>query len=146
MKHKSAQKFISILAICGIGFISAYAIAGQDVSQQQMMQRVMQSKQMMHQAEAATGTERQKLMNSHLAMMQEIMGKIQTMKPDAGMTTSEKEAWFDEHQKLMTEMMGQMMSEQNMMMDMGNMPMGKGGGMGGMSGGMGGGMGGMNTK
>jgi methionine synthase I (cobalamin-dependent) len=139
MKHKIIHKLISILAICGIGFISAYAIAGQDVSQQQMMQSVMQSRQMMQQAEAATGTERQKLMNSHLTMMQEIMGKMQAMKPDAGMTTSEKEAWFNEHQKLMTEMMGQMMQEQHMMMDMGNMPMGVGGGMGG-------GMGGMNTK
>lgn len=139
MKPQIFHKFISILAIFSIGLLSAYAIAGQDVSQQQMMQSVMQSRQMMQQAEGATGAERQELMNRHLAMMQEIMGKMQGMQPGAGMTNSEMQAWFNEHLKLMTEIMGQMMQEQHMMMDMRNMPMGAAGGMGG-------GMGGMNTK
>ena len=147
MKNKIAHKLISILAVCGLGFISAYAIAGQDVSQQQMMQSVMQSQHMLQQAQAATGPDRQKLMSNHLVMMQSIMGKMQQMQPSAGMTPAEREAWINEHQKLMNEMMGQMMSEQNMMMNMGNMPMGNGGAMGGnMGGGMGSGMGGMNTK
>jgi hypothetical protein len=127
MKYKISYKLISILAICSFGFISTYAFAGQDGSQQQMMQSVMQSKHMLQQAEAATGTERQKLMGNHLTMMQGIMGKMQQMKPSAGMNSSDRQAWFDEHQKLMNEMMGQMMSEQNMMMNMGNMPMGMGG-------------------
>jgi len=143
MKNKIAHKLISILAVCGLGFISAYAIAGQDVSQQQMRQSVMQSQHMLQQAQAATGTDRQTLMSNHLSMMHGIMGQMQQMKPSAGMTPSEREAWFDEHQKLMNEMIGQMMSEQNMMMNMGNMPMGNGGTMGGS---MGGGMGSMNTK
>lgn len=142
MKNKIAHKLISILAVCGLGLISAYAIAGQDVSQQQMMQSVMQSQHMLQQAQVATGSERQKLMSDHLAMMQTIMGQMLQMQPSAGMTPSEREAWFDEHQKLMNEMMGQMMSEQNMMMNMSNMPMGSGGAMGG---GMGG-MGSMNSK
>lgn len=148
MKNKISHKLISILAVCGLGFISAYAIAGQDVSQQQMMQSVMQSQHMLQQAQAATGPDRQKLMSNHLAMMQGIMGKMQQMQPSAGMTPAEREAWFDEHQKLMNEMIGQMMSEQNMMMNIGNMPMGSGGAMGGsMNGSMNGGMNGsMNTK
>lgn len=139
MKYKISYQLISILAICSFGFISAYAFAGQDESQQQLTQNVMQSKHMLQQAEAATGTERQKLMGNHLTMMQGIMGQMQQMKPSAGMNSSERQAWFDEHQKLMNEMMGQMMSEQNMMMNMGNMPMGNGSGMGS-------GMGGMNSK
>jgi len=124
MKNKISHKLISILAACGLGFISSYAIAGQGVSQQQMTQSVMQSKQMLHQAEIATGTERQKLMSKHLTMMQEIMGKMQAMKPKAGMTVQEHEGWINEHQKLMDEIMSQMMGEQHMLMDMGNMPMG----------------------
>lgn len=137
MKSKVPNKLIRILAVCSLGFIATYAIAGQDVSQQQMMQSVMQSKHMLQQAQEATGADRQKLMNSHLVKMQDIMGKMQQMKPSANMPSSERAAWLDEHQKLMNEMMGQMMSEQNMMMNMANMPMGKGSGMGGMSGGMG---------
>lgn len=127
MKQKSAKTMIATLAVCGISLFSASAIAGQDESQRQMMQRVMQSKQMLQQAEAAKGAERQKLMGNHLEMMQGIMGKMQGMKPMAGMTMQEREGWIDERQKLMDDMMGQMMEEQHMMMDAGCMSMGMGG-------------------
>jgi hypothetical protein len=92
-----------------------------------MTQRVLQSKQMLQQAETAKGAQRQKLMSNHMKMMQEIMGKMQAMKPRAGMTMQEHEGWVNEHQKLMDDMMGQMMEEQQMMMDTGCMSMEMGG-------------------
>jgi ATP phosphoribosyltransferase regulatory subunit HisZ len=127
MKQKSTQKMIATLAVCAISFFSASAIAGLDESQRQMTQRVLQSKQMLQQAETAKGAERQKLMSNHMKMMQEIMGKMQAMKPRAGMTMQEHEGWVNEHQKLMDDMMGQMMEEQQMMMDTGCMSMEMGG-------------------
>lgn len=127
MKQIFINKIIATFAVCGIVFFSVSAVAGQDESQRQMMQSIMQSQQMLQQAEAAKGAERQKLMSNHLNMMQGIMGKMQVMKPGAGMNMQDREAWFNEHQKLMGEIMGQMMGEQHMLMDMGNMPMGMGG-------------------
>ena len=83
----------------------------------------MQAKQKLKEAEAATGANKQDLMNEHMKMMQETMGKMQDMKPKAGMTMQEHENWMSEHQKLMDEMMGQMMQEHHMMMGMDCMSM-----------------------
>ena len=126
MKQQAFNKMIVTLAVCGIGFLSASAIAGQDEFQRQMTQHVLQAKQKLQQAEAAKGAERQKLMGEHMQMMHDMMGKMQAMKPKAGMTMQEHEDWINEHQKLMDDMMGQMMEEHHMMMDMGCMSMGSG--------------------
>jgi hypothetical protein len=126
MKQQTFNKMIVTLAVCGISFLSTSAIAAQDESQRQMSQRALQAKQLLQQAEAAKGAERQKLMSDHMKMMQEIMGKMQAMKPKAGMTMQEHEDWINEHQKLMDDMMGQMMGEQHMLMDMEKMPMNMG--------------------
>ena len=91
-----------------------------------MTQSVLQAKQKLQQAEAAKGTERQKLMSEHMQMMRGMMEKMQAMKPNAGMNMQEHEDWINEHQKLMGDMMGQMMEEHHMMMDMGCMSMGSG--------------------
>lgn len=126
MKQQTINKMIATLAICGIGFLSASAIAGQDEFQRQLTQRVMQAKQKLEQAEAAKGPERQKLMGEHMQMMKENMEKCRAMKPKAGMSEKEREDWFNEHQKIMQEMLDQMAEENRMMMDMGNMPMNSG--------------------
>ena len=126
MKQQTFNKMIVTLAVCGIGFLSASAIAGQDEFQRQITQQVLQAKQKLQQAEAAKGAERRKLMSDHMKMMQEIMGKMQAMKPKAGMTMQEHEDWINEHQKLMDDMMGQMMGAQHMLMDMEKMPMNMG--------------------
>ncbi|MDP1848395.1 MAG: hypothetical protein Q8K79_11450 [Solirubrobacteraceae bacterium] len=126
MKQQTINKMIVTLAVCSIGFLSASAIAGQDEFQRQMTQSVLQAKQKLQQAEAAKGTERQKLMSEHMQMMRGMMEKMQAMKPNAGMNMQEHEDWINEHQKLMGDMMGQMMEEHHMMMDMGCMSMGSG--------------------
>jgi len=126
MKTQILNKMIATLAICGIGFLSASAIAGQDEFQRQMMQSALQAKQKLKEAEAAKGAERQKLMGEHMKMMQETMGKMQSMKPKAGMSMQEHEDWINQHQKLMEDMMGQMMQEHHMMMGMDCMSMGSG--------------------
>lgn len=126
MKQQTIRNVVATLAICSIGFLSASAIAGQDEYQRQMMQRLLQSKQKLQQAEAAKGTERQKLMGEHMKMMQETMQKMQAMKPKTGMSMPEHEDWMNEHQKLMQQMMEQMMGEHHMMMGMDCMNMGKG--------------------
>ena len=126
MKTQILNKMIATVAICGIGFLSASAIAGPDFFQQQMTQSVLQAKQKLKEAEAAKGAERQKLMGEHMKMMQETMGKMQSMKPKAGMSMQEHEDWINQHQKLMEDMMGQMMEEHHMMMGMDCMSMGSG--------------------
>lgn len=84
-----------------------------------MIQRIMEAKQKLQQAEAAKGAERQKLMDERMKMMNETMGKMQAMKPKAGMSMQEHEEWITQHQKLMEDMMGQMMEEHHMLMKMG---------------------------
>jgi|GEM_PF-234279 len=121
MKNQTIHKMIAILAVCSLSFIAGSAIAAQDEFQRQMTQKVMQAKQKLKAAEAASGAERKKLMGEHMKMMHDNMGKMQVMKPKSGMTMQEHEEWIGEHQKLMDEMMSQMMEEHHMMMDMGNM-------------------------
>lgn len=123
---KTIQKMIAAIAVCSLGFLSVSAIAAPDEAQRQMIQRVMEAKKKLQQAEAAKGTERQKLMEEHMKMMNETMGKMQAMKPKAGMSMQEHEEWINQHQKLMEDMMGQMMEEHHMLMKMGGMSMGPG--------------------
>lgn len=123
MNKQTIRKTIATLAVCGVGFISAPAMAGPDFFQQQMTQRIMQAKQKLQQAEAAKGAERQKLMDEHMKMLHETMGKCAVMKPKAGMSAQERDEWYSEHQKLMNQMMEQMMEEHRVMMEMGSMPM-----------------------
>ncbi len=126
MKQQTIHKIIVTIAACSIGVIAFPSIAGQDESQRQMTQRVLKAKQMLKQAEAAKGLERQKLMGEHMKMMKENMEKMQAMKPRPGMSMDEHEDWMDEHQKLMDDMMSQMMEEHHMMMNMDCISMGSG--------------------
>jgi len=117
MKKYLIHKMIATIAVCSIGFLSVPAVAGQDESQRAMTQRVMQAKQKLQQAEAAKGSERQKLMAEHMKMMKETIGKMRAMKPKAGMSMQEHEEWINQHQKLMDDMMDQMMGEHHLMME-----------------------------
>lgn len=123
MKKLPINKLLSILVLCSMGLLSVSALAGPDEAQRQIIQRAILAKQKLEAAEAAKGTQREKLMEEHMKMMHEIMGKMEAMKPKAGMSMQEHEEWINEHQKLMDEMMGQMMKEHHMQMDMSKMPM-----------------------
>lgn len=112
------KKLITTLFIASLGFTATSVMAGPDFMQQQMTQRVMQAKQKLNEAEAAQGTERQKLMDEHMQMLHETMGQCRNMMPKAGMSAKETDEWYSEHQKLMAQMMDQMMEEHHMMMCM----------------------------
>jgi hypothetical protein len=102
-----------LVALLGV---SVAAFAAPDEAQRQAIQRAMAAKAKLHQAEAATGAERTKLMGEHMTMMKDVMDKMNAMKPHANMTMKEHEEWIQEHQKLMQQMMDQMMAEHHMMM------------------------------
>ena len=107
--------------------------AAPDEAQKQLIQRTQEAKKKLAAAQAAQGSERQKMMQEHMKMMDDMMAQMQKAKPGAGMKPEQMREWIDEHLKLMREMMSQMMGEHHMMMQ------GMGGiGSGGM---MGGGMG-----
>ena len=128
MNKQTLHKIIATIAICSVGFLSASVMAGQDESQRQIVQRVMEAKQKLKQAETAKDADRQKLMKKHMEMMHEIIEKMQAMKPRAGMSMQEHEDWINEHQKPMKQVLGQMMEEHQLLlstcdksMDMGDM-------------------------
>ena len=98
--------------------------AAPDEAQKQMTQRAQEAKKKLAAAQAASGAERQKMMQEHMKMMQGMMTQMQKAKPGGGMSPQQMREWIDEHMKLMQEMMGQMMDEHHMMM--------QGGGMSGM--------------
>ena len=124
-KHK-INKFIAIVVMSSLGFLSTSAFAVRDEAQVQLTQQVHQAKQKLKQAEAAKGAKRQKLMGEHMKMMQETMKKMQTMKPKADMSMQEHEEWISEHQKLMDQMLEQMMGEHHLLMKMGGIPIDSG--------------------
>jgi hypothetical protein len=127
------MKTKSTLAVALIGALMLALplplIAGPDSAQQALVQKAQQAKREVAAAQAATGAERQKMMETHMKMMSDIMGQMEKAKPGAGMSPDQMREWIDEHMKLMNELMGQMMDEHHMMMQ--GMTM-QGGGMQGM--------------
>jgi hypothetical protein len=91
-------------------------LAGPDETQKQLIQRAQDAKKKLSAAQAAAGTERQKMMQEHMKMMRDMMAQMQKAKPGGGMSPQQMREWIDEHMKLMQEMMGQMMDEHHMMM------------------------------
>jgi len=95
--------------------------AAPDEVQKQMVQRAQEAKKKLAAAQAASGVERQKMLQEHMKMMQGMMAQMQKAKPGGGMSPQQMREWIDEHMKLMQEMMGQMMDEHHMMMQGGSM-------------------------
>ena len=117
MKKSIINTLITTVFIASLGFSATTALArGTDFEQQRLMVQVLQARQKLQQAEAAKGTEQQKLMGEHKQMLHDDMVACREMKPKAGMTESERDAWFAEHQKIMDDMMTQMMEEQKVKM------------------------------
>jgi Ni/Co efflux regulator RcnB len=91
-------------------------VAGPDESQKALVQKAQDAKKKLAAAQAASGVERQKMMQEHMKMMQDMMAQMQKVKPGDGMSPPQMREWIDEHMKLMQEMMGQMTDEHHMMM------------------------------
>lgn len=125
MKKLSASMIAALILVLPFA-----GLAAPDEAQKQLIQRAQEAKKKLADAQAASGAERQKMMQEHMKMMQTMMAQMQKAKPSTGMSPEQMREWIDEHMKLMGEMMGQMMGEQRMMMQgMEGM-----GGMGGMQG------------
>ena len=107
--------FVAALAVMAVA-LPLPTMAGPDGAQQALIQKAQQAKKELAAAQAATGAERQKMMEAHMKMMDDVMAQMQKAKPGAGMTPEQMRDWIDEHMKLMNEMMGQMMAEHHMMM------------------------------
>jgi uncharacterized protein YicC (UPF0701 family) len=91
-------------------------VAAPDSAQQAIIQKAQQAKKELAAAQATSGAERQKMMETHMKMMSETMAQMQKAKPGAGMTQDQMREWIDQHMKLMSELMGQMMDEHHLMM------------------------------
>ena len=116
-----AKLFVAALAAVAL-VLPLVSMAGPDENQRAMIQKVQQAKKELAAAQAATGAERQKMMETHMKMMDDVMAQMQKAKPGTGMTPEQMREWIDEHLKLMNEMMGQMMAEHHMMMQGMGMP------------------------
>jgi uncharacterized protein YicC (UPF0701 family) len=120
------MKRLLIATLAGVTLVLPLSgIGAPDETQKQLIQRAQEAKKKLAAAQAAQGSERQKMMQEHMKMMQDMMAQMQKAKPRDGMKPEQMREWMDEHMKLMQEMMGQMMSEHRMM---------QGGGMQGMPG------------
>ena len=116
------MKRILIAVVTGLAItMPLLGTAAPDEAQKQMIQRAQAAKQKLAAAQAASGAERQKMMQEHMTMMQGMMAQMQKAKPGGGMSPQQMREWIDEHMKLMQEMMGQMMDEHHMMMQSGGM-------------------------
>jgi hypothetical protein len=118
------MKRLLLAAIAGMTLaLPLSGISAPDESQKQLIQRAQEAKKKLAAAQAAQGTERQKMMQEHMTMMKDMMAQMQKAKPSAGMNPEQTREWMDEHMKLMQEMMSQMMGEHHMMMQGGGMGM-----------------------
>lgn len=116
MKKTLINTLITTAFIASLSFASTGAMAGRDFFQEQLIQNMQVTKQKLKQAEAAKGTEQQKLLTEHMQMLHENMAACREMKPKAGMTEKERDEWFAEHQKIMDNLMSQMMEEHKVRM------------------------------
>jgi uncharacterized protein YicC (UPF0701 family) len=114
--NTSTKFFVAALAAVAVA-LPLSSMAGPDGTQQAIIQKAQPAKKELAAAQAATGAERQQMMEKHMKMMEDVMAQIQKAKPGAGMTPEQMREWIDEHLKLMNEMMGQMMEEHHMMME-----------------------------
>jgi ABC-type transporter MlaC component len=117
MHRRSIVKTLLIALMAGLVLALPLAgTAGPDETQKLMIQRAQEAKKKLAAAQAATGAERQKLMQEHMKLMQQMMTQMQAAKPRDGMTPQQMREWIDEHLKLMDQMMSQMMDEHHLMM------------------------------
>ena len=111
------MKRILIALVTGLAMaMPVLGTAAPDEAQKQLIQRAQDAKKRLSAAQAASGAERQKMMQEHMKMMQDMMAQMQKAKPGGGLSPQQMREWIDEHMKLMQEMMGQMMDEHHMMM------------------------------
>lgn len=111
------MKKVLMAVLMGLALATPLAgFAAPDEAQKQLVQRAQEAKQKLAAAQAASGAERQKLMQEHMKLMQDMMKQMQAAKPREGMTPQQMREWMDEHMKLMDQMMGQMMDEHHMVM------------------------------
>jgi uncharacterized protein YicC (UPF0701 family) len=113
---------LSLVVLAAALLLPITGVAGPDSAQQAMIQKAQEAKKELAKAQAASGSERQKMMETHMKMMSDVMAQMQKAKPGAGMTPQQMREWIDEHLKLMNDMMGQMMDEHHMMMQSMGMP------------------------
>jgi uncharacterized protein YicC (UPF0701 family) len=104
-------------------FLAALALAvplasqaAPDEAQRRLMQRSAEANRTLEQARSASGAQRQKLMQEHMALMNEMMKSMHEARPGPNATPQQMREWIDEHLKLMDRMMSQMMDAQRMMM------------------------------
>ena len=108
---------IFLTALAGLALALPLAGFGaQDDTQKMLIQRSQETKKKLAAAQAASGAERQKMMQEHMQMTQEVMAQMRKAKPREGMSPQQMREWIDEHLKLMDQMMGQMMDEHHMIM------------------------------
>ena len=119
--NRNTKLFVAALGAIALA-LPITSFAGPDSNQQAMIHKVQEAKKELAAAQAATGAERQKMMQTHMKMMDDVMAQMQKAKPGPGMTSEQMREWIDEHLKLMNEMMSQMMGEHHMMMQGMGMP------------------------
>src|SRR3990172_4828263 len=85
--------------------------AAPDGLQKYLIQKVINAKRELAQAQAVQGAcrARARLLQEYMRMLNDSMSQMQATRPRAGMTMKEQEEGIAEHQKLMDEMMRQMM-------------------------------------
>ena len=111
------NKFLTVTLAAFALAMPLSGIAAPDEAQKQLIQRSQEAKKKLAAAQAASGPERQKMMQEHMKMMQEMMAQMQKAKPRAGMKPEQMREWIDEHMKLMQQMMSQMMDEHHMVIE-----------------------------
>jgi len=92
------------------------AYAAPDEAQKQLLQRSAEAKRKLDAAQAAQGTQRDKLMQEHMDLMGQMMKQMHSSRPGPNATPQQMREWIDEHMKVMDQMMSQMMDGQRMMM------------------------------
>ena len=118
---RTITKIVCVVVGAVVLSLPISTVAAPDSVQQALVLRAQQAKKELAAAQAASGAERQKMMETHMKMMSEVMAQMQKAKPDAAMTPAQMREWMDEHMKLMNEVMGQMMDEHHLMMQGGSM-------------------------
>lgn len=106
--HIQNRTTLALVAALTAAALSGAALAAPDQVQIEMVRRATEAKQALARAQAARGTERDRMIDEHMAFTRTLLDQMRRAQPAAGLSAAQQREWVDEHLRLMQELLQQM--------------------------------------
>lgn len=106
--YNQKRTTLALVAALTAATLSGAALAAPDQIQIEMVRRATEAKQALARAQAARGTERDRMIDEHMAFTRTLLDQMRRAQPAAGLSAAQQREWIDEHLRLMQELLQQM--------------------------------------